>query len=101
MRSGRPAVSETSTMMFFEKERSALLADTLTAPVQSTQVAMASFSVMMKERACLCFRAFFWASSSWARLCDPFGMSKARRVLLRQKMRARMVFMVFGEGMIF
>lgn len=52
MRSGSPAVSETSTIILFENPRTALLADTLTAPGQSTHVAAIFFSAMIKAMGC-------------------------------------------------
>ena len=87
--SGRPGVSETSTTMLFEKPRTALLDVTLTVPGQSGQVAIPFFSVMTKAMGCFALAAFFFTSSSWARLWEPLGMSKAEAPVRRPRAAAR------------
>ena len=78
--------------MLLEKVRTALLADTLTAPGQATHVAAMFFFAMTKAIGCFAWTAFFWVSSSWPRLCDPFGMSKAPAMELRAMVSAGRIF---------
>ena len=98
MRSGSPAVSEVSTTMLFEKVRTALLADTLTAPGQATHVAVMSFFAITQAMGCFALVAFFWVSSSWARLCDPFGMSKAPAMEPRAIVSAKRFFITLFKN---
>ena len=92
MSEGRAGTSVRSTTMLEAKSRTALLADRLTAPGQSTQVGVASFSAMTKTRGLLAFAAAFWAFSSSERSSEPLGMSNPFASEMRVRERRSCIF---------